>query len=146
MCYCFYLHQHLQGHMVTSSFLLVEVELTSRNTGISACMGWTTDARPVSWKTSQREMFCPDQDTTNYLVGPLIIIWCQGHLFFMREEGNTSKKPMCSFQKTAAVHGQSKASYRVDRACTQSQHINSEHIKKLQGVSWSWLDVTMVTW
>ena len=43
--------------------LLVEKDPTRTNIGIFACMGRTTDAPQVSWKTSPMESFCPDWDS-----------------------------------------------------------------------------------
>ena len=43
--------------------LLVQEDPRRTNIGIFACMGRTTDAPQVSWKTSPHESFCPDQDS-----------------------------------------------------------------------------------
>ena len=62
-CICilgFQSHRHLKGHMATSSFYWWR---KTPHTRIFACMGRTTDAPHVSWKTSPHESFRPNRDS-----------------------------------------------------------------------------------
>ena len=63
-------HRHLQGHIATSSFYWWKKNPTCTNTRLFACMGRTTDAPKVSWKTSPNESFCSDQDSKQRSEGP----------------------------------------------------------------------------
>ena len=59
----FQAHRHLQGHMASSSFLMVEEDPTRTNIEKFVGMGRTTDVPQVSWKASLHESWIPDRDS-----------------------------------------------------------------------------------